>query len=88
VWVRPEQFLTRLRHRVTLRSVPGYQKGDEAIASRILTQQVRQQIQFETYIVQPSVLRNGRSDALSNLLAAARDYLLQGGLYVFGVIGS
>jgi hypothetical protein len=40
------------------------------------------------YIVQPGVMRDGRAEALSNLLAAARFYLVQGGVDVFGVIGS
>ena len=88
VWIRPEQFLNRLRHRVTLRGVPGYVLGDEAAANRILSQQARQQIQFDMYIVQPGVLKGGRAADLSNLLAATRYYMSQGGIDVFGVIGS
>lgn len=88
VWIRPENFLARLKHRATLGSVPGYQKGDEATAAQILTPQVQRQIQFDTYIVQPGVMREGRTEALSNLLAAARDYLADVGINAFGVIGS
>lgn len=40
------------------------------------------------YIVQPGVLKEGRTAALSNLLAGAQYYLAQGGIDVFGVIGS
>lgn len=88
VWVQPDKFLERLRHRATLRSVPGYVKGDVTGASRILAQQARQQIQFDIYIVQPGVMRDTRTEDLSNLLAAARYYLAQGGIDTFGVIGS
>lgn len=88
VWIRPEQFLARLRHRATLRGVPGYVKGNEEAANQILSQQARQQIQFDMYIVQPGVRREGRAVDLSNLLAATRYYLAQGGIDTFGVIGS
>jgi superfamily II DNA or RNA helicase len=88
VWIRTEQLLNRLRHRATLPSVTGYLRGDEDAAARILAVQNRQQTQFEIYIVQPMVQKHGRRDDISNLLAAARDYLLQGGIEVFGVIGS
>ena len=88
VWIRPEPLLSRLHHRNTLPSVTGYVKGDEAAANRILAQQVRQQIQFDMYIVQPGVMREGREIAISNLLAATRHYLAQGGIDIFGVIGS
>jgi hypothetical protein len=88
VWIRPEQFLARLRHRATLRGVPGYVLGDEAAANRILSQQARQQTQFDMYIVQPGVLKDDRAVGLSNLLAATRYYMSQGGIDTFGVIGS
>jgi hypothetical protein len=88
VWIRPENFLARLRYRATLGSVPGYLKGDEATAALTLAPQVQRHIQFETYIVQPGVLREGRTEPLSNLLAAARDYLADVGINSFGVIGS
>jgi superfamily II DNA or RNA helicase len=88
VWISPERFLAQLRHRVTLQTVPGYQKGDEATAIAILTPQVQQQIQFDTYIVQPGVMREGRAERMSNLLAAVRDFLSDGGVFSFGVIGS
>lgn len=88
VWIRPEQFLDRLRHRATLRGVPGYVLGDEATTNRILSQQARQQIQFDMYIVQPGVLKDDRAVNLSNLLAATRYYMSQGGIDIFGVIGS
>jgi superfamily II DNA or RNA helicase len=88
VWIRPEQFLARLRHRATLRGVPGYVLGNEAAANRILSQQTRQQTQFDMYIVQPGVLRDDRAVDLSNLLAATRYYMSQGGIDIFGVIGS
>jgi hypothetical protein len=88
VWIRPEQFLARLRHRATLIGVPGYVLGDEAAANRILSQQARQRIQFDMYIVQPGVLKEDRATELSNLLAATRYYMSQGGIDAFGVIGS
>jgi superfamily II DNA or RNA helicase len=88
VWIRPEQFLARLRHRATLGGVHGYVKGNEEAANRILSQQARQQTQFDMYIVQPGVRRQGRAVDLSNLLAATRYYLAQGGIDTFGVIGS
>jgi hypothetical protein len=88
VWIRPEEFLDRLRHRATLGSVPGYQKGDEATAVQVLAPQVQRHIQFDAYIVQPGVVREGRTQPLSNLLAAARDYLADVGINTFGVIGS
>ena len=88
VWVRPDQFLVRLRHRAALRSVLGYIKGDETQANRILSQQARQQVQFDMYIVQPGVLKEDRATELSNLLAATRYYMSQGGIDAFGVIGS
>lgn len=88
VWIKPDQFLAQLRHRATLRSVPGYLKGNEAESVRILSQQARQQIQFDMYIVQPGVMKEGRTVAMSNLLAAASYYLSQGGIDRFGVIGS
>ena len=88
VWLRPDQLLARLRHRATLNVVTGYVKGDEESANRILSQQARQQVQFDMYIVQPGVLKEGRTAALSNLLAGAQYYLAQGGIDVFGVIGS
>ena len=88
VWLRPDQLLDRLKHRATLDSVTGYVKGNEATANDLLSQENRQQVQFEMYIVQPGVMKEGRSDALSNLLAAARFYLVQGGVEIFGVIGS
>lgn len=88
VWIRPEQFLARLKHRATLRGVPGYVLGDEAAANRILSQQARQQTQFDMYIVQPGVLKEDRAVDLSNLLAATRYYMSQGGIDTFGVIGS
>jgi superfamily II DNA or RNA helicase len=88
VWFRPEQLLTRLKHRATLRSVRGYVKGDEAEASRVLAQLVRQQAQFAIYIVQPGVMRDNREGASSTLLAATSFYLIQGGIDIFGVIGS
>lgn len=66
----------------------GYVKGNEATANDLLSQENRQQVQFEMYIVQPGVMKEGRTEALSNLLAAARFYLVQGGVDIFGVIGS
>jgi hypothetical protein len=68
--------------------VPGYVLGDEAAANRILSQQARQRIQFDMYIVQPGVLKEDRATELSNLLAATRYYMSQGGIDAFGVIGS
>lgn len=88
VWVSPEHFLAQLRHRATLPSVPGYLKGDEATVATILTPQVQQQTQFDIFIVQPGVMRQGRADRLSNMLAAARDFLKDAGFLNFGVIGS
>jgi len=88
VWIRPDQMLARLKHRATLNSVTGYVKGDEESANRILSQQARQQVQFEMYIVQPGVMRDNRAEDLSNLLAATRYYLAQGGIDIFGVVGS
>jgi hypothetical protein len=88
VWCRPEEFLARLRYRATLGSAPGYQKGSESLATQILAQQVSRQVQFETYVVQPGIRREGRTEALSNLLAAARDYVTGGGVSAFRVIGS
>ena len=88
VWIRPEQFLARIKHRATLPGIPGYLKGDEALSNKILSQQARQQIQVDMYIVQPGVMREGRAVDLSNLLAATRYYLVQGGIDTFGVIGS
>jgi len=88
VWLRPDQLLDRLKHRATLGSVTGYVKGNEGTANELLSQENRQQVQFEMYIVQPGIMREGRTEALSNLLAAARFYLVQGGVDVFGVIGS
>ena len=88
VWIRTDQLLSRLKHRSTLPSVTGFIRGDEDAAARILAVQARQQTQFEIHIVQPSVLCQGRTENISNLLAATRDYLLNGGIEVFGVIGS
>jgi superfamily II DNA or RNA helicase len=88
VWCRPDAFLGRLRYRATLPSVPGYQKGSEIIAAQILAQQVLRQVQFDTYIVQPGIRREGRTEALSNLLAAARDYVTVSGVNTLRVIGS
>jgi hypothetical protein len=88
VWIRTEHLLARLRHRTTLPSVTGYIRGDDDTAARILALQARQQTQFEIYIVQPSVMKDERHANISNLLAATRDYLLQGGIESFGVIGS
>jgi hypothetical protein len=88
VWIRTEQLLARLRHRTTLPSITGFVRGDEDAAVRILALQARQQTQFEIYIVQPSVQRQGRNANISNLLAATRDYLLNGGIDTFGIIGS
>ena len=86
VWLLPDQFLDRLRYRRTLASILGYQKGTEADAVRILTERP-QQIQFRVHIVQPGVVREGRTDAISNLLAAARNYLI-GSVNEFRVLGS
>ncbi len=88
VWISPEHFYGQLRHRVTLPSVAGYYKGDEATVAAILEPRVQQQIQFETFIVQPGVMREGRAERLSNMLAAARDFLKDAGVFHFGVIGS
>ena len=88
VWIRPQQLLARLKHRATLRSIVGYLKGDEAEAGRILSQSAEQQVQFSVYIVQPGVMRDNREGDLTNLLAAASVYLVQGGIDVFGVISS
>jgi superfamily II DNA or RNA helicase len=88
VWLRPDQLLQRLKHRATLDSVTGYVKGNEETANDLLSHENRQLVQFEMYIVQPGVMKEGRTDALSNLLAAARFYLVQGGVDIFGVIGS
>jgi len=88
IWMRPDQLLDRLKHRSTLRSIKKYVKGNEADAARLLALEARQQSQFEIYIVQPGVSRDDRNGDLSNLLAATRDYLLQGGIDVFGVIAS
>ncbi len=88
VWCRPEEFLERLRYRATLGSVPGYQKGNEIVATQILAQQVLRQVQFDTFIVQPGIRREGRTNALSDLLAASRDYVTGGGVSTFRVIGS
>ncbi|MGC1605357.1 MAG: DEAD/DEAH box helicase family protein [Candidatus Acidiferrum sp.] len=88
VWCRPEEFSERLRYRAGLEGVPGYEKGDENVAMQILTQQVLRQVQFDTFIVQPGIRREGRTEVLSNLLAAARDYVTGGGVSTFQVIGS
>ncbi|HTV53746.1 MAG TPA: DEAD/DEAH box helicase family protein, partial [Terriglobia bacterium] len=50
VWIRPDQFLARLKHRATLRVVQGYIKGNEGEALRILSQQARQQVQFDMHL--------------------------------------
>ena len=81
VWISPEQFLAQSGYRATLPSVPGYHKGDEATAIEILTPQIQQQIQFEAYNVQPGVMRQGRTEPVSNLLAAARDFLKGAGVF-------
>ena len=48
-----------------LASVTGFLRGDAAEAARILGLQLRQQVQFEIYIVQPGVVKDGRRDYLS-----------------------
>ena len=88
VWIKTDELLARLKHRTTLPSITGFIRGDEDAAARILAIQVRQQTQFEIHIVQPAVLRQGRNDVISTLLAGTRDYLLNGGIEAFGVIGS
>ena len=88
IWTRPEQLLEQLKHRSTLQSTRKYVKGGEADAIRLLSLAARQQVQFEIHVVQPGVMRDDREGALSNLLAATRDYLLDGGVDIFGVIGS
>jgi superfamily II DNA or RNA helicase len=88
VWLRPEHLLDRLKHRATLPSITGFVKGNGTTANDLLSHENRQLVQFEMYVVQPGVMKEGRTDALSNLLAAARFYLIQGGVDVFGVIGS
>jgi hypothetical protein len=55
---------------------------------RYLRPQAQQHIQFDTFIVQPGVVREGRAERLSNMLAAARDFLKEAGVFDFGVIGS
>jgi superfamily II DNA or RNA helicase len=88
VWFSPEHFQAQLVHRATLPSVPGYYKGGEPTVAEILTPQVQQQIQFDTFIVQPGILREGRLERLSNMLASAQDFLKEAGVFHFGVIGS
>ena len=88
MWVNSDRLLERLKYRVTLDMVTGYLKGDEDTAGQLLSPESRQQIQFEIYIVQPGVMKENRRADLSELLAAARYYLAQGGVDVFGIIGS
>lgn len=49
---------------------------------------MRQQVQFEIYLVQPGVTRDNREEAISHILAATKHYIVQGGVDIFGVIGS
>ncbi len=88
VWVRPERLLPQLKHRARLRGIVGYVKGDEVEATRILTLQARQQVQFVIYVVQPGIMRDDRDPPVSNLLAAANHYLLQSGVDQFSIVAS
>jgi hypothetical protein len=88
MWLRPDEMLEQLRRRATLPSVRGYLKGNDADAARILAPDARRDLQFEIYIVQPGIHRDGRSERISQLLAAVDGHLLQGGVYKFGVIAS
>jgi hypothetical protein len=88
IWLRPDVLLSRLHHRVTLPSVRGFLKGAMADLQRLLALEVRQGIEFDVYIVQPGILRVGREIALSNLLSATQDYLVQGGTDRFGILCS
>lgn len=88
IWTKTDKLLSRLGHRVTLSGVKGFCKGDLTDAARLLAAQARQQTQFEIYVVQPGVMNRGRSPALSELLAATKYYLSQGGIDVFGLICS
>ncbi len=58
------------------------------MAETILGARFRQQVQFEIYVVQPGVRKDGREQVISHLLAAANFYISQGGVDVFGIIGS
>jgi hypothetical protein len=87
-WIKPELLLNQLQHRVNLRSIRGYIRGDGAAAARILALAGRQQVQFDVFIVQPGLLKEARGADLSNLLAATSHYLIDGGVDKFGAIGS
>lgn len=88
MWLRPDELLEQLRYRASLPSIIGYLKGDEATASRLLGPEARRDLQFEIYIVQPGIHRDGRAERISQLLAAVDGHLLQGGVDRFGVICS
>jgi hypothetical protein len=88
MWTKTETLVARMRHRAGLRGIRGYLKGDEAGTNNLLTAQMRQQVQFEIYLVQPGVTRDNREEPISHILAATKHYIVQGGVDIFGVIGS
>jgi superfamily II DNA or RNA helicase len=87
-WIKPTELMARFEHRVTRPSIRGFLKGTDGDARHLLTSRLNQQIRFEMWIVQPGVARNGRSAAVSNLLAAAAEWLRGAGVEDVRVIAS
>ncbi|HWL18476.1 MAG TPA: DEAD/DEAH box helicase family protein [Bradyrhizobium sp.] len=89
VWLRAEELLVRLRHRMRLPSVRGFIKGDEGDSARLLALYSRQTVQFEIYIVQPGLRSSDLDRPILELLAGTRHYLISmSGAQKFGILSS
>jgi superfamily II DNA or RNA helicase len=93
VWTRPKIVLKQFSSR-SKRSTPSrYLRGDFEVAERLLGGKHTKEVRFEVVIVQPGFQRKDLSKthskkSLSNILAAANDYLVRGNVLPLRVIGS
>lgn len=87
-WTRPRIIHEQMVRRSKTTQKSQYLRGDEVVSQRLLIEPHGKSIQFEVVIVQPGFPKNGLSEKIANLVAAANDYLVRGNVKPLRLIGS
>lgn len=87
-WTRPRILHKHMERRLQSTQSSVYLRGDESISQNLLLDIQGKDIRFEVVIVQPGFPKNGFSEKLGNLVAAANDYLVRGNVLPLRIIGS
>jgi superfamily II DNA or RNA helicase len=88
-WARWQKLEANIRRRFTTqKGSHRFIKGDLAALETIFQETPASKMKYEYIAVQPGLLKEGLPAPLSNLLAAASDYLVRGGFMPLRVMGA